>query len=110
MLSTTPGGAPIGGAAAAFGAGGAPIGALGGVFAGGFPLGGLVSLFRSGAPVPNVLFLSTLTSAGPIGEFFIGLSGSPIGFLAIPLDNGNFSTATRRLSRATPICLSPVIE
>jgi hypothetical protein len=64
-----------------FNIGGAPIAILGGVFAGGLPIGGPVTqIWRGGsAPIPNTLFISTLSSSGPIGNFFIGSQGSPIG-------------------------------
>lgn len=75
------GGQPIGGPSSIFNIGGAPIAVLGGVFSGGFPLGGPVTqIFRGGsAPVTPELFISTLTSAGPIAAFFIGSEGAPIG-------------------------------
>lgn len=64
-----------------FNIGGAPIAVLGGVFSGGLPIGGpFTQVFRGGsAPTPPTLFITTLTSSGPIGAPFIGSSGAPIG-------------------------------
>jgi hypothetical protein len=74
------GGNPVGGAESIFNIGGAPIAVLGGLLSGGLPIGGPVAqIFVGGAPTPNVLFLSTLTPSGPIGQFGIGLAGGPIG-------------------------------
>ncbi len=79
------GGKPVGGPSSLFNIGGAPIAILGGVFSGGLPLGGPVTqVFRSGGPVPNTLFISTLEPSGPIGGFFIGSAGSPIGVIIEP--------------------------
>ncbi|MFZ5824579.1 MAG: hypothetical protein ACOY94_09650 [Bacillota bacterium] len=74
-------GEPIGGPASIFNIGGAPIAILGGVFRGGLPLGGPVAqIFRGGsAPMPPTLFIATISPSGPIGAFFIGSSGAPIG-------------------------------
>lgn len=74
-------GKPIGGPSSRFNIAGAPIGVLGGVFSAGLPLGGPVTqIFRGGsAPEPNVLFIDTLTSSGPIAAPFIGSVGGPIG-------------------------------
>jgi|GEM_PF-5192137 len=75
------GGEPVGGPGSLFNIGGAPIAVLGGVFSGGLPIGGPVTqIFRGGsAPQPNTLFVSTVTPAGPIGQFLLGTSGAPIG-------------------------------
>ena len=74
------GGAPVGGPSSLFNIGGAPIAVFGGVFSGGLPIGGPVTqIFRSGAPVPNTLYIQTLESSGPIGTFFLGGAGAPIG-------------------------------
>ena len=74
-------GEPVGGPASIFNIMGAPITVLGGVFSGGLPIGGPVTqIFRGGSgPVTPELFISTLTPAGPIGAFFIGAEGAPIG-------------------------------
>lgn len=73
------GGGAVGGPESLFHRGGAPIAVLGGVFSDGLPLGGPVSqIFRSSAPTPNILYLSTLTSSGPIGPAAIGSAGQPI--------------------------------
>lgn len=74
------GGQPIG-PASIFNIMGAPIAVLGGVFEAGFPIGGPVAqIFRGGsAPVTPELFLATLSPSGPIGAFFIGSEGAPIG-------------------------------
>lgn len=86
------GGSPVGGPGSLFNIGGAPIAVLGGVFSGGLPLGGPVTqIFRSGGPVPNTLFISTLESSGPIGTFFLGTGGEPIGEageLGVPIGVG----------------------
>ncbi|MDF2630331.1 MAG: hypothetical protein K0R39_4162 [Symbiobacteriaceae bacterium] len=77
--------APVGGPGTLFNRGGAPITVLGGVFGGGLPIGGPVTqIFRSGAPVPNILYLVTLESSGPIGEFFLPTGGGPIGPMGRP--------------------------
>ncbi|HWI61835.1 MAG TPA: hypothetical protein VNT75_08360 [Symbiobacteriaceae bacterium] len=74
------GGTPVGGPGSIFNIGGAPIAVLGGVFGGGLPIGGPVTqIFRSGAPVPNTLYIVTLESSGPIGQFFLPSGGVPIG-------------------------------
>jgi hypothetical protein len=71
---------PVGGPDSTFNIMGAPIAILGGVFSDGLPLGGPVGqIFRGVGPVPNTLFINTLSPAGPIGMFFIGLQGAPIG-------------------------------
>lgn len=64
-----------------FNIGGAPIAVFGGVFSGGMPLGGPVAqVFRGGsAPMPPELFVATVSPSGPIGTFFLGSRGSPIG-------------------------------
>jgi hypothetical protein len=78
------GSSPVGGPASIFNIGGAPIAILGGVFGDGLPIGGPVSqVFRTGAPIPNTLFLATLESGGPIGAFFIGNGGAPIGEVGV---------------------------
>jgi hypothetical protein len=75
-----PAGAPVGGLESTFNIGGAPIAILGGVFGDGLPLGGPVGqIFRGTAPLPNTLFINTVSSSGPIGLFFLGTSGAPIG-------------------------------
>lgn len=60
---------------------GAALSPLGGVFTGGYPLGGPLSeTFRGGGgPLPPTLFISTVSPAGPIGGFFVGTGGVPIG-------------------------------
>lgn len=83
------GGSPVGGPASIFNIGGAPIAILGGVFSGGLPIGGPVTqIFRSGSEIPNTLFIITLESSGPIGAFFIGNSGEPIGLASGPAPVG----------------------
>lgn len=79
------GGGPIG-PGSLFNIMGAPIAVLGGVFSAGYPLGGPVSqVFRGSAIVPFTIFESTLSSAGPIGDFQIGRGGEDLGFGPSPI-------------------------
>jgi hypothetical protein len=78
--STQTGGNPIGGLESLFNIGGAPIAVLGGLLSAGLPIGGPVAqIFVGGGPMPNILFLSTVSPGGPIGQFEIGSGGAPIG-------------------------------
>ncbi len=75
------GGQPILGEATLFRGAGAPIALLGLVWSGGLPLSGPVAqIYRAGgAPVFPTTPAATLTPSGPIGAFFLGTTGAPIG-------------------------------
>lgn len=75
------GGLPIAGLESLFFPGGAPIALLGLVWSDSLPLSGAVpQVYRAGgAPYPPTLPIITLTPSGPIGGFFVGSSGAPVG-------------------------------
>lgn len=76
------GGQPIGGPAAAFLAGGAPIEPRLLYFAAGRPIGGPVAeAFRGVRAATFPFFLSALGPGAPLGPGLTGLAGAPIGWL-----------------------------